>query len=76
MDVLAFIGDVRTLKVKDISIRRGNHALTPEELFSHEDGDKYFKWSPDSKWLLVDWDYRCNSDVLLMAADGSKRINQ
>ena len=40
------------------------------------DGDKYFTWSPDSKWLLVDWSLSLNnSDVLLMAADGSKRVN-
>jgi len=32
--------------------------------------------SPDSKWLLVDWSLSLNNtEVLLMAADGSKRVN-
>jgi C-terminal processing protease CtpA/Prc len=40
------------------------------------DGDKNFVWSPDSKWLLMDWGVTLsNSDVLLLAVDGSKRIN-
>jgi len=50
--------------------------LTPEQLYHMRDGDKYFKWSPDSKWLLVDWDLTLsNSDVLLAKADGSQKVN-
>ncbi|KQC33325.1 peptidase S41 [Nonlabens sp. YIK11] len=73
---LAFIEDRKTLKVKDIKTGEEVVLLTPEELFHMRDGDKYFRWSPDSKWLLVDWSLSLsNSDVLLMAADGSKRVN-
>ena len=73
---IAFIEGRRTLKVKDVSTNKTVTLLTPKELFHMRDGDKYFRWSPDSKWLLVDWNLSLNnSEVLLMAADGSKRVN-
>ena len=73
---IAFIEGRRTLKIKDIDSKKEVTLLTPKDLFHIRDGDKYFTWSPDSKWLLVDWSKTLsNSEVLLMAADGSKRIN-
>jgi tricorn protease len=73
---IAFIEGRRTLKIKDIDSKKEVTLLTPKDLFHMRDGDKYFTWSPDSKWLLVDWSKTLsNSEVLLMAADGSKRIN-
>jgi C-terminal processing protease CtpA/Prc len=73
---LAFIEDRRTLKVKDVKTGNEITLLSPKDLYHMSDGDKYFKWSPDSKWLLVEWGKTLsNSDILLMAADGSKRVN-
>ena len=73
---IAFIEGRRTLKIKDIDSKKEVTLLTPKDLFHMRDGDKYFTWSPDSKWLLVDWSKTLsNSEVLLIAADGSKRIN-
>ena len=73
---IAFIEGRRTLKVKDVKSNKDITLLTPKDLFHMRDGDKYFTWSPDSKWLLVDWSKTLsNSEVLLMAADGSKRMN-
>ncbi len=73
---MAFIEGRKTLKVKDVKSGEETVLLTPKELFHMRDGDKYFTWSPDSKWLLVDWSLSLNnSDVLLMAADGSKSVN-
>ena len=73
---IAFIEGRRTLKIKDIDSKKEVILLTPKDLFHMRDGDKYFTWSPDSKWLLVDWSKTLsNSEVLLMGADGSKRIN-
>lgn len=73
---IAFIEDRRSLKIKDVKSGEEITLLTPDDLFHMRDGDQYFKWSPDSKWLLVDWSLSLNnSDVLLMAADGSKRVN-
>lgn len=73
---IAFIEGRRTLKILDVASKKEVTLLTPKDLFHMRDGDKYFTWSPDSKWLLVDWSKTLsNSEVLLMAADGSKRVN-
>ncbi|OEK00312.1 peptidase S41 [Roseivirga sp. 4D4] len=73
---MAFIAGRRTLRVLDIASGNSVDLLTPNDLFHMRDGDKYFTWSPDSKWLLVDWSMSLNnSEVLLMAADGSNRVN-
>ena len=73
---LAFIEGRRTLKVMDVKSKKQVTLLDSNDLFHMSDGDKYFIWSPDSKWLLVDWSKTLsNSEVLLMAADGSKRMN-
>jgi len=73
---LAYIAGRRTLRVKDVESGKTVDLLTPEDLFHMRDGDKYFTWSPDSKWLLVDWSKLLNnSEVLLLSADGKERIN-
>ena len=73
---IAFVEGRRTLKIKDLKTKKEVTLLTPKDLFHMRDGDKYFTWSPDSKWILVDWSKTLNnSEVLLMAADGSKRVN-
>ncbi|WP_394750551.1 S41 family peptidase [Spongiimicrobium salis] len=73
---MAFIAGRRTLKVLNLKTKAVTTLLTPDDLYHFQDGDQYFKWSPDSKWLLVDWGVSLsNSDVLLLKADGSKRVN-
>jgi tricorn protease len=73
---IAFFEDRRTLKIKDLKSKKEVTLLTSKDLFHMTDGDKYFTWSPDSNWLLIDWSKTLsNSEVLLMAADGSKRVN-
>ncbi|MGB3799924.1 MAG: peptidase S41, partial [Lewinella sp.] len=73
---LAWIEDRRTLKVRNVESGADTTLLDSDELFHMQDGDKYFTWSPDSKWLLVEHDVLLNnSEVVLMKADGSKRVN-
>ncbi len=73
---LAYIAGRRTLRVMNLETRETRDLLTPEDLFHMQDGDQYFTWSPDSKWLLVGWRKLLhNAEVLLLAADGSKRQN-
>ena len=73
---LAYVVGRRTLRVKDMESGKTVDLLTPDDLFHMRDGDKYFTWSPDSQWLLAEWDKSLsNSEVLLLAADGSKRVN-
>ena len=73
---LAWIEGRRRLRVRDLKAKTDTTLLDESELFHMYDGDKYFTWSPDSKWLLVEWDVLLNnSEVLLMKADGGKRVN-
>ncbi len=73
---LAFIEGRRTLKIMDVATKSEVTLLTPKDLFHMRDGDKYFTWSGDSQWLLVEWSLSLsNSEVLLMKADGTKRVN-
>ena len=73
---LAWIEGRRSLRVKDLKADTATTLLDSTDLFHMQDGDKYFTWSPDSKWLLVEWDALLNnSEVLLMKSDGSQRVN-
>lgn len=73
---LAYIAGRRTLRVKDVASGKTVDLLTPNDLFHMRDGDKYFTWSPDSKWLLFDWGKSLNnSEILLLSADGKERLN-
>lgn len=73
---VAYIEGRRTLKVMTLATKATKELLTPKDLFHMRDGDKYFTWSPDSQWLLVDWGLSLNnSEVLLLKADGTKRVN-
>ena len=73
---MAWIKGRRTLSVKNLEDNSVIDLLTPEDLYHMRDGDKNFTWSPDSKWLLVDWGKTLsNGEVLLIAADGSRRMN-
>ena len=73
---VAYVADRRFIKIRDLDTGNEFDLLTDEDLFHMRDGDQYFTWSPDSKWLLVDWSKTLsNSDVLLMSADGKERHN-
>ena len=68
---LAYVEGRRTLKVMDLASKSTVTLMTPDEFFHMQDGDKYFTWSPDSKWLLAE--YRptmANGEVVLLDATG------
>lgn len=68
---LAFIEDRRTLRVMDLASKQVVTLMTPDELYHMRDGDQYFEWSPDSKWLVVSYNpTMSNSEVVIVAADG------
>ena len=73
---VAYVADRRFIKVRDLESGNEIDLLTDEDLFHMRDGDQYFKWSPDSKWLMVEWGKSLNnSEVLMMSADGQQRVN-
>src|SRR5690606_41963874 len=49
--------------------------LTPEQLFHMQDGDQYFSWSPDSKWLLAEYNpTMANGEVVLLDVEGKQKM--
>lgn len=72
---IAYVENRKTLKVLDLSSKESLTLLTSKELFHMRDGDQYFTWSPDSKWLLAS--YRptmSNGEVVLLDASGKEKM--
>lgn len=68
---LAFIENRSNLKVYNLESKQIRTILTSNELYYMSDGGQYFTWSPDSKWLLVDYSpVMSNGEVVMVAADG------
>ncbi len=71
---LAYVSGRKSLIIKDLKSGEEKVVIAPNDVVGLSSED--FKWSPDSKWLLINWGISLNnSDVMLMAADGSKKIN-
>ena len=72
---LAFIEDRRTLKVMDLESKNTVTLMGPEQMYHMRDGDQYFEWSPDSRWLLAVWDQTmANGEVVLLDASGKEAM--
>ncbi len=73
---IAYVTGRREISIMNLNTRATKTILNAKELIHTSDGDQYFKWSPDSKWLLIDWSLTLsNNDVLLAKADGSEKVN-
>ncbi|MCH2233838.1 MAG: S41 family peptidase [Crocinitomicaceae bacterium] len=72
---VAFLSDRTTLKVVNRDSKKVRTVLDGKYNYSYSDGDQYFTWSPDSKWLLVqffEFD-RWSTDVGLVKATGTEK---
>ena len=68
---LAYIENRRSLKVMDLGNKQTVTLLTPDQLYYMQDGDQYFTWSPDSKWLFATYKpTMSNGEVVLLDAKG------
>lgn len=75
---IAYLDERNVLKVYDIASKK-SHTIVPKGVnFSYADGDQYYTWSPDGKWIAFNsnegrWGA---SEVAIMKADGSgERMN-
>ncbi|HEX2641167.1 MAG TPA: hypothetical protein VHL50_11365, partial [Pyrinomonadaceae bacterium] len=71
---IAYLENRNTVKVYDIASKQSHTVLPAERNYSYADGDQYYQWSPDSKWLLVQFgpaERMFTPEVGLVAADGS-----
>ncbi len=72
---LAFIENRNTLRIYNIENKKFRTILDGEYLYYMRDGDQYFEWSPDSKWLFVQYrPVMANSEVLLIEVGGQKSM--
>lgn len=72
---VAFLEERTTLRVMDLATGKIVTAMEGSYNYSYSDGDQYYTWSPDSKWLLVEFfEYdRWVSNVGLVSALGGKK---
>ena len=73
---LAYVCERNTLKVMNLASGKTVTVLPEGHNHSYADGDWSFKWSPDSKWLLVDdsKDRMASRNTALVKADGTGEI--
>lgn len=75
---VAFLENRTTLQIIDVDSKDVITALDGKFNYSYTDGDISFSWSPDSKWLIINyigiggWN---NTDIALVKADGSEVID-
>jgi Tol biopolymer transport system component/C-terminal processing protease CtpA/Prc len=69
---VAYLEDRVTLKVLDIATRQSRVVLPGDMNYSYQDGDQWFDWSPDGKWLLATFvdKNRWSSEIGLVEAQG------
>ena len=72
---IAFFEDRGALRVLNLATKQVRTVLDAKYNYSYRDGDLWFEWSPDSKWLLASyigtggWN---NTDIALIDANGQK----
>ncbi|MBL7964128.1 MAG: PD40 domain-containing protein [Flavobacteriales bacterium] len=73
---VAYLEERTTVRVYSIAGKASRTVLPADRNYSYSDGDQHFAWSPDSKWLLVNF---LNPDQWidqsgLIKADGSGTV--
>lgn len=74
---VAYLENRTTLKVINLESKKSRMVLAPENNYSYADGDQYFAWAPDSKWLLVRFGPKENifqDEVGLVSASGDGTV--
>ncbi|MCH7415402.1 S41 family peptidase [Belliella sp. R4-6] len=70
---LAYIESRKKLKVMDLASKETVTLMNEDQLMHMRDGDQYFTWSPDSKWLLAEYSpTMANGEIVLLDASGKK----
>ncbi|MFV0593414.1 MAG: S41 family peptidase [Draconibacterium sp.] len=74
---VAYLENRTTLKVINLESKKSRTVLAAENNYSYADGDQYFAWAPDSKWLLVRFGPKENifqDEVGLVSASGNGEV--
>lgn len=74
---IAYLEDRTTIKVLNLKSKKTRTVLDGQFNYSYADGDQWFRWSPDSKWILTKyigiggWN---SPDIALVKADGKGEL--
>lgn len=73
---IAFVEDRNILKIFNIASGQARIIIGADQLYSRNEHDQYFEWSPDSRWLLVKYNEpgSGNEEVGIIAASGKEKI--
>lgn len=75
---VAYLEDRVILRVINLASKASRTIMTADKNYSYADGDQVYKWSPDSKWFLVQYGYAervMAPEIGLVAADGKSEIH-
>ena len=74
---IAYLENRTAIRVVNLKSKKTRLVLGPEYNYSYADGDQWFAWSPDSKWLLAQFgplERVMTLEVGLVSADGKGEI--
>ncbi|MBK8580495.1 MAG: PD40 domain-containing protein [Flavobacteriales bacterium] len=73
---IAYLEERTAVKVYNLATKKTRTVLPADKNYSYSDGDQYFSWSPDSKWLLVQFlqDKQWITQCGLVSAAGDKPV--
>ncbi len=75
---VAFLEDRTTLRIINLATKQVRTVMDGKFEYSYSDGDQWYQWSPDSRWILTNyigtggWN---NKDVALVNASGNGEIH-
>ncbi|NLA63771.1 MAG: peptidase S41, partial [Bacteroidales bacterium] len=74
---IAYLHNRTEIRVLNLKSKESRTVLEGKFNYSYSDGDQWYRWAPDSKWILAKyiaiggWN---NTDVALINADGSGQV--
>lgn len=73
---VAYLKDRMTLAVVDRATKKSIVLMGSEHFFSYSDGDQAYSWSPDSKWLFMEYSQPdfWPTEIGLIKADGTGSV--
>ncbi|MCB1184430.1 PD40 domain-containing protein [bacterium] len=74
---IAYLENRTEIRVVNLKSKKTRRVLGPEHNYSYADGDQWFTWSPDSRWLLATYgppERLMTWEIGLVPADGKGEV--
>lgn len=74
---IAYLEERTALRVFNLKDKKSRMIIPGNKSYSYSDGDQYYEWSPDGKWLLAEFlqDNQWISQIGLISAEGGEILN-